>query len=169
MMKVKLFIISMLLTFGMSMTSQKKTVRKQKAATAMQVRKKKKSKSDGLTPLERKVIGRHMLSLQWISWDYFGVATITKQADGRLKCVGKQLSRENSDYLKIDGYITIIDGNNLQFTGTIATRVYHINNGNELLREGTFDFKSYDGHKYWRLQQMYNGECTDYVDIFFKR
>ena len=38
----------------------------------------------GLTALERKVVGRHMLSLQWISWDYFGSVEIKKQADGTL-------------------------------------------------------------------------------------
>ncbi len=27
----------------------------------------------------RTLIGRHKLSLQWISWDYFGVATVTNR------------------------------------------------------------------------------------------
>ncbi|MBR0046750.1 MAG: hypothetical protein IJP75_07725 [Bacteroidaceae bacterium] len=124
-----------------------------------------------LTPLERQVVGNHMLSLQWISWDYFGTAKITKEADGRLKCVGEQLSKEYpGDYLKLDGYITIVDALHLQFTGTIKTKVYHLNNGEEYVREGTFDFKSTQGRKYWREQEMKGPDgVTDYVDIYFKR
>ena len=56
-----------------------------------------------LTPLERKVVGRHLLSLQWISWDYFGTCEITKLNNGKYKCKGSQYSKENSDYLKLDG------------------------------------------------------------------
>lgn len=127
--------------------------------------------TNNLTPLEQKVVGNHMLSLQWISWDYFGTAKITKEADGRLKCVGEQLSKEYpGDYLKLDGYITIVSALHLQFTGTIKTKVYHLNNGEEYVREGTFDFKSTQGRKYWREQEMKGPDgVTDYVDIYFKR
>ncbi|MBQ7634083.1 MAG: hypothetical protein IJS89_00725 [Bacteroidaceae bacterium] len=128
----------------------------------------------GLTALERKVVGKHMLSLQWISWEYFGTCTITKQADGTLRCKGEQLSRGDDshigDYLKIDGTVRIVSALELEFTGTIRTKIYHINGGEEVLREGTFTFLSTNGRKYWRLQQMKNpaDECTDYVDIYFK-
>ena len=127
--------------------------------------------ASNLTPLEQKVVGNHMLSLQWISWDYFGNAKITKEADGRLKCVGEQLSKEHpGDYLKLDGYITIVSALHLQFTGTIKTKVYHLNGGEEYVREGTFDFKSTQGRKYWREQEMKGPDgVTDYVDIYFKR
>lgn len=128
----------------------------------------------GLTALERKVVGKHMLSLQWISWEYFGTCNITKQADGTLRCKGEQLSRGDDshigDYLKIDGTVRIVSALELEFTGTIRTKIYHINGGEEVLREGTFTFLSTNGRKYWRLQQMQNpaDECTDYVDIYFK-
>ena len=131
--------------------------------------------TSNLTPLERKVVGKHMLSLQWISWEYFGTANITKQADGTLRCTGEQLSRGDDshigDYLKIDGMVRIISELELEFTGTIRTKIYHINNGDEVVREGTFTFLSTQGRKYWRLQQMKNpaDECTDYIDIYFKR
>lgn len=123
-----------------------------------------------LTP-EQKVLGKHMLSLQWISWDYFGTCNITKDDNGVLHCKGEQLSRENDDYLKINGTIEIVDANNLKFTGTIAMKIYHINGGKECLREGTFDFKATNGRKYWRMQQMDNpcDMACDYVDIYFKK
>lgn len=128
----------------------------------------------GLTALERKVVGKHMLSLQWISWEYFGTCNITKQPDGTLRCKGEQLSRGDDshigDYLKIDGTVRIVSALELEFTGTIRTKIYHINRGEEVLREGTFTFLSTNGRKYWRLQQMKNpaDECTDYIDIYFK-
>ena len=123
-----------------------------------------------LTP-EQKVLGKHMLSLQWISWEYFGTCNITKDDKGVLHCKGEQLSRENDDYLKINGTIEIVDANNLKFTGTIAMKIYHINGGKECLREGTFDFKATNGRKYWRMQQMDNpcDMACDYVDIYFKK
>lgn len=131
--------------------------------------------TSNLTTLERKVVGKHMLSLQWISWEYFGTANITKQADGTLRCTGEQLSRGDDshigDYLKIDGTVRIVSALELEFTGTIRTKIWHINNGEEVVREGTFTFLSTQGRKYWRLQQMKNpaDECTDYIDIYFKR
>lgn len=129
-----------------------------------------KTSSAKLSALEKKVVGKHMLSLQWISWDYFGSCNITKEG-GRLRCVGQQLSRENEgDYLKIDGYITIVDELNLEFTGTIRTKIYHLNGGEEWLREGTYHFKSTQGRRYWRMQEMDGPDgVTDYVDIYMKR
>lgn len=129
-----------------------------------------KTSNTKLSALEKKILGKHMLSLQWISWDYFGSCNITKEGT-QYHCVGEQLSRENKgDYLKIDGYITIEDELNLIFTGTIRTRVYHLNEGKEWLREGTFHFKSTQGRRYWRMQEM-NGPdgVTDYVDIYMRR
>jgi len=126
--------------------------------------------NQSLTPLEKKVVGKHLLSLQWISWDYFGTCEISKIENGRYRCVGSQLSKENSDYLKLDGYISIVNENHLKFTGVIKTKVYHLNNGNEYVREGTFDFKATDGRKYWREQEMAGPDgCTDYIDIFFQK
>lgn len=120
--------------------------------------------------LEKQVIGKHMLSLQWISWEKFGTCDITKEATGRLRCVGAQYSDENDDYLKLDGYIEIVSAKHLRFTGTIKTKVYHLNNGEEYVREGTFDFKSTQGRRYWREQEMKGPDgVTDYVDIYFKR
>lgn len=125
--------------------------------------------------LESKVIGKHLLSLQWISWNYFGTCNITRQPDGTLRCKGEQLSRGDDshigDYLKIDGTVRIISALELEFTGTIRTKIWHIAKGEEVVRQGTFTFLSTQGRKYWRLQDINNpvDDCADYVDIYFKR
>ncbi len=136
-----------------------------------QTRKKVRRSAPRTQTVEQRVIGRHMLSLQWISWDYFGYCDIKRNSEGVLECKGEQLSKENDDYLRIDGTIEIVDALHLKFTGTIVSKIYHINNGQPCVREGTFDFQSYEGRRYWRLMQKINpcDECTDYVDIYFKR
>lgn len=127
-------------------------------------------KGNNYSQIEKKVIGKHMLSLQWISWEKFGTAEINLDDSGRLRCIGAQYSDENDDYLKLDGYIEIVSAKHLRFTGTIKTKVYHLNNGEEYVREGTFDFKATKGRKYWREQEMKGPDgVTDYIDIYFKR
>lgn len=167
---LKLWILAFTLLWIPFTMNAQKVSSKGKAKTTYTKNKSNRTspKNDGLTPLERKVVGKHKLSLQWISWDYFGTANIVKEADGRLRCTGQQLSRENDDYLKIDGYINIQSDTHLVFVGTITTKIYHIYNGEPYVREGTYDFIATKGRKFWRLQQMDNGDCTDYVDIFFK-
>ena len=121
---------------------------------------------------ESKILGKHPISLQWISWDYFGTVEVKKeQRDGSLHCVGSQRSRENDDYVTIDGYIEMVSDLEFNFYGTIITKVYHINNGQPCVREGTFKFLSTQGRQYWRLQQMDNpcDEACDYVDIYFRK
>ena len=138
-------------------------------------------KYDYLSALERKIVGKHLLTLQWISWESYGSVTIKKEADGTLSCRGEQLARkcpkgteqgniDNDDYVKIDGVIDIVDKDHLIFIGQIRTKVYHINNGQEVLRDGTFNFVTKENRHYWRMQEMTNpaDECVDYIDIFFK-
>lgn len=142
----------------------------------------KEERYDNLSTLERKIVGKHMLSLQWISWEDFGSVEIKKEADGSLSCRGEQVARklrrgteqgniDNDDYVRLDGIIDIVDEKNLVFTGEIREKVYHINNGQETLRKGTFHFVSTENRKYWRLQEMSNpvDQCVDYIDIYFKR
>lgn len=139
-------------------------------------------KYDYLSALERKVVGKHLLTMQWISWESYGSVEIKKQADGSLSCRGEQLARkcpkgteqgniDNDDYVKLDGVIDIVDKDHLIFTGEIRTKVYHINNGQEVLRKGTFNFVTKENRHYWRMQEMKNpiDECVDYIDIYFKR
>ena len=130
---------------------------------------------------DSRVVGKHMLTLQWISWESYGSVEIKKETDGTYSCHGEQLARncpkgteqgniDNDDYVKLNGTIEIVDRNHLIFTGEIRTKVYHINNGQEVLREGTFNFVTKENRHYWRLQEMKNpiDECIDYIDIYFK-
>ena len=43
----------------------------------------------------RMLLGRHMLSLQWVSWDYFGVANVTNRG-GVYSIKGEQKGRGDS-------------------------------------------------------------------------
>ncbi|MBL8149695.1 MAG: hypothetical protein JNN15_07185 [Blastocatellia bacterium] len=116
------------------------------------------------------LLGEHRLSLQWVSWDYFGKATVTDK-NGQLFIQGEQKSRRGSDYLKIDGQITSVDTKEIKFKGTVLTQVSFLNNGNPCKREGEMTFKITGNRKYWRLQEMNNpcDEAADYVDIYFRQ
>src|SRR5215204_523177 len=115
------------------------------------------------------LLGKHRLSLQWISWNYFGTAIVTNRG-GVLSVKGEQKQRGGTDFVKINGTITEINAKDFRFDGTIITQVSHINGGKPCERTGEMTFKITGTRKYWRLTQMDN-PCegvTDYVDIFFK-
>ena len=116
---------------------------------------------------KRMLVGRHMLSLQWVSWDRFGVATVTERA-GTLYVTGEQ--RNGTDFVKVDGVITRVDKTEFALRGTIVTQVSHINGGRACTRDGEFTFAIKGARKYWRLQQMDNpcDVAADYVDIYFR-
>lgn len=121
--------------------------------------------------MKTKILGKHTLALQWISWDYFGTINIYEE-NGVIKAVGEQLSRERQgDYLKVNGTLSLVSELEFRFTGEIVTKIYHINNGNPCTRRGTVTFKSYSGRQYWRMLEMTNpcDGVTDYVDIYFKK
>jgi hypothetical protein len=120
-----------------------------------------------------KLLGNHMLSLQWISWDDLkkaGRVTVT-ESGGTYSIKGEQKGqgKERGSYVKVDGIVTEIGIRKFKIRGTILTRVSHLNGGNECKREGDFNFSASQNRKYWRLQEMKNpcDEATDYVDIFF--
>jgi len=117
------------------------------------------------------LLGRHMLSLQWISWDHFGTATISN-SKGLYRIKGEQKGRgqSNGDYLRIDGFITSIDAKEFAFSGKIETRISHINDGDPCVRDGNYTFAITGKRKYWRMQEMDNpcDTATDYVDIYFR-
>jgi hypothetical protein len=115
------------------------------------------------------LVGRHKLSLQWISWDYFGAASVVNR-NGVLYLKGEQKSRENSDFVKLDGVIVSIDEKEFVFNGTITTQISHIANGDPCERTGEMTFRITGKRKYWRLQEMDNpcDDVTDYVDIYFR-
>lgn len=140
------------------------------AQTKTKGRNTSKQKVSAVLSIERKVLGKHMLALQWISWEDFGTCTITKDSNGVLHCKGEQRSKENNDYLKIDGTIAIVNSNHLVLKGTIDILVNYLNNGKVYKRNGSFNFKARGNRRYWRLQEMErnNDDCVDYVDIFFR-
>jgi hypothetical protein len=117
------------------------------------------------------LLGRHRLSLQWVSWDYFGLATVAnRRGVYTIKGEQKGRGRGNTDYVKIDGRITSIDAKEFSFTGKIITQISQINGGKPCTRDGDFKFKITGKRRYWRLQQMDNpcDPVTDYVDIYFR-
>jgi hypothetical protein len=116
------------------------------------------------------LVGKHRFSLQWVSWEDFGTATVTDD-NGLLRIEGEQKGKGTNDLVRIDGKIAKVDAASFVFVGTIVTRVSHINGGEPCTREGTFTFAITNNRTYWRLQQMDN-PCegvTDYVDVYFKR
>ena len=117
----------------------------------------------------KNILGKHMCSLQWISWKDFGSVTISQDSDGTVHVNGGQKSKTNSGYLQIDGTLTVINPLHLQFTGEIITCVDHINSGRPVKRKGTCNFTVAGQRRYWRMQEMTNPEdgCCDYVDIYF--
>jgi hypothetical protein len=118
------------------------------------------------------LLGKHNLTLQWISWEKPGYVVVNEdKLTKRLYMKGKQVGGEESDtdYITIDGEIINITSNLFTFQGIIATKVYHIFDSKECVRNGTFTFKITQNRKYWRLQEMDNpcDQVTDYVDIYF--
>ena len=117
----------------------------------------------------RMLQGRHKISLQWISWDHFGSATVTNRR-GTYYLKGEQKGRGNTDFVKVDGVITRIDGKEFGFDGKITTQISHINGGRPCERTGEMTFRITGKRKYWRLMEMDNpcDGVTDYVDIYFR-
>ena len=148
----KIYLAAFLLisAFGVSVFAQEKTVVSDAKAKAM-------------------LLGRHKLSLQWISWDYFGTANVSN-VKGVLRLKGEQQARGGNDFVKIDGVITSIDAKEFKFDGTIITQISHIAEGKPCERTGEMTFRITGKRKYWRLQEMDNpcDEATDYVDIYFR-
>ena len=117
----------------------------------------------------KNILGKHMCSLQWISWKDFGSVTISQDTDKTIHVKGGQKSKTNSDYLDIDGTLTVVNPLHLKFEGEIITCVDYINNGKPVKRKGTYNFTIAGQRRYWRMQEMNNpkdGYC-DYVDIYF--
>ena len=115
------------------------------------------------------LLGRHKLSLQWISWDYFGTANVVNNK-GVYRLKGEQKGRGNNDLVTVDGTIISIDAKEFAFNGKIVTQISHINGGEPCVREGDFTFRITGKRRYWRMQQIDNpcDQAADYVDIYFR-
>jgi len=109
--------------------------------------------------------------LQWIGWEHPGKVIIKKiQNTKTFSIKGEQKSKDNDDYVTIEGVITLAKDKELKFKGKIVSRVHHLNKGEPCIKEGEFTFKAYGSRKYWRLVEMDNCEANqvvDYIDIYF--
>ena len=115
-------------------------------------------------------LGTHNITLQWIGWDHPGTAEVSLEADNRYRIVGEQRSKENDDYLTIDGSLVQQDERTFIFDGTVEYRVSHNNGGEPCVKTGPLHFRQSGQRKYWRMQEKTNcegGMLTDYVDIYF--
>lgn len=119
-----------------------------------------------LAEIEQKLLGTHKFSLQWISWEQFGVATVKRGAQG-LEI--EALQELDGNFVRLKGKIDIIDHSAFYLTGEVVTRVEHNNDGEACKREGTFEFRATGTRQYWRMQQTQNpcDSVADYIDIFF--
>lgn len=121
-----------------------------------------------------RLVGDHMLTLQWLGWGELSGAgrVVVEDAGDVLPMRGEQRGTgENAnDYVRIDGRIVSATRDGFVFEGEILTRVHYIAAGAECKRAGTFTFKATGKRKYWRLQEMQNpcDSATDYVDVYFR-
>lgn len=117
-----------------------------------------------------KLLGRHLFSLQWISWDYFGRATVTNKS-GVYYLKGEQKGHDNTDFVRVEGVITRIDAKEFWLDGKVTTQVSHINDGKPCVRDGEdIVFRITGKRKYWRMTEIDNPceAVADYVDIYFR-
>ena len=115
-------------------------------------------------------LGKHNITLQWISWDHPGTVNVSNQGDGSYKITGGQQSKENDDYLTIDGSIQFDTEKSFVFQGELEYRVSHNNGGEPCIKTGPLHFRATGSRKYWRMKEKTNcegGMLTDYVDIYF--
>ncbi len=124
-------------------------------------------------PAKLLLLGRHLFSLQWISWTRFGYAHVIDK-DGTLYLIGSQRGykgRGKNDYVRIKGKIERVDKRSFVFNGTIVTKVYHINGGRPCYRRGRMVFRITGRRRFWRLKSIKNpcANVVDYVDLYFRR
>ncbi len=115
------------------------------------------------------LIGIHSLTLQWISWQNPGTVEILAPVEGEWHPI-KGEQRIGQDYLTINGRIRKLNNRELEFDGTIETKVSILNKNKPCIRKGVQLFKATGNRQYWRMQNMVNcegGRTVDYVDIYF--
>lgn len=76
--------------------------------------------------------------------------------------------RSGKNYVEIKGFIAVVSGKHMNFTGEITQSISENDNGKSYTRKGTKTFASKDGGKTYRLQDMVNGSgFVDHIDIHF--
>ncbi|MES0489371.1 MAG: hypothetical protein ABUK01_05220 [Leptospirales bacterium] len=116
-----------------------------------------------------KLMGEHLLSLQWISWDFYGNISVV-MIGGKVIMYGQQFNFRG-DSLVIAGLVTEINDNSFTLNGTVSTQLRGIAKGENCTRDGELTFSIYPNGAFWRLKQMENpcDNFIDYIDIYFKR
>jgi hypothetical protein len=123
------------------------------------------------TPLPAKdsiKAGTYPITLQWISWDKPGQASVTPLNDGWYNISGRQINNKK-EYLKIEGKIKRVSEKELEFDGTVETFVQANNGGKPCIKKGLQHFTATGNRTYFRMQEMQNcegGALVDYVDIY---
>ena len=112
--------------------------------------------------------GKNPVTLQWISWAEPGEATLDYLPDGSYQISGSQAT-EDRQYLNIMGVIKRVSERELEFDGTVETKVNFNNGGKPCIKTGKQRFIRSGNRKYYRMRDMENcggGNVVDYVDIY---
>lgn len=116
--------------------------------------------------VENLILGKRIFGVQFIL-DGYGTANITKE-NGLLKIYGSQFSKNQSEYLKINGTISIVNEKKFSFNGNI--QLYTKSCCGVIDKTGIFTFVKSGNRKYWRLQEINKlcsiYTCAYYLDIF---
>ena len=118
----------------------------------------------------KQLLGKHLLTLQWISWDKdkAGQGTV-EDRNGTLYLTGQQTSPEG-DKLTVDGVIASVSAKTFTFKGRIVMQVASMDDGKACVLDGEYHFKISGARKFWRMQEMDNlcgSALTSYIDLRF--
>lgn len=116
------------------------------------------------------LVGKHPLTLQWITFGNAKAGEVDVTEDGGLLAIrGEQRDPNTGNYVTIDGIIESADAKSFVFDGTIVVRLHDENEGKPCTRQGRMNFRISGKRKYWRLKENQSpcSTLTDYVDIFF--
>ena len=123
------------------------------------------------------LLGQHRFSLQWISTQKFGVATITDDG-GVFRIKGHQTDQGSGEVSKarsvmtIEGVIASIGRSSFEFEGEIMIRLGYGPGREPCKRTGKFVFGYRQANsRSWRLEDRLNPciDHVDYVDIYVDR
>ena len=127
------------------------------------------------SPSEEMLLGFKTFGTHWI--EPYGRAEISYKVNS-IRILGEQI--KGDEYCKIDGFISIIDERNFNFTGSISLRhkttEYDPNTGQfpdvteDKVLNGEYIFRRIGNRRYWRLKQPetstgYFDYSYHYIDI----
>lgn len=115
-----------------------------------------------------RLINNSGITLQWISWDSPGSATIREGADGIWTINASQKARGNeAGALYVSGTIREIGADYFIMDGTVKITDTP-DAGRDCTKPGESRFAVTQNRKYWRLREFeWCDGLTDYIDIYF--